>query len=697
MPPLRYPPTRRGDDADDHHGTVVADPYRWLEDTDGEETRAWVAAQNALSRAWLDQVPARARIRERLGRLWDHPRRSVPWRRGERWFQLRNAGLQDQDVLWTMDGPQDEGRVLLDPNALGAGTVALAEVAASRDGALLAYALSEAGSDWRTWHVLDVAAAAPLPDEAPLRWSKFSPAAWAPDGSGFFYGRYPAPAEGRELREENRDQRLCFHRLGTPQSADVVVHARPDQPEWGFDPQVTEDGRWLVLHAWQGTDRRNRLFVADLSGFDPRAPADLDVVPLLDAFDAAYHAIDSVGTVLYVRTDRDAPRGRVVAVRPDRPEPEAWTEIVAERDATLERVELVGGRLVALYLDDARHRLQRFALDGRDEGALALPGVGTVGALAGRPGDPAFHFSFTTFTAPVAVCGHDLRTGETRYVAEPGLAIDESAFTTEQVFVTSTDGARVPMFLVRRADLDEPGDGAPVDVPTLLYGYGGYGIPLTPAFSVAWFVWLELGGQLAVANLRGGGEYGEEWHAAGRGPRKQQVFDDFLACARALVDSGWTTPARLAITGGSNGGLLVGACMTQRPELFGACVPEVGVFDMLRFHRFTIGWAWVSEYGSADDPDQFKTLLAYSPLHNVWPRTAYPPTLVVTGDHDDRVVPAHSFKFAAALQAAQAGDAPVLLRTTTDAGHGAGKPTRVSIEERADVLAFLVRALDLEG
>jgi prolyl oligopeptidase len=554
------------------------------------------------------------------------------------------------------------------------------DYAVTRDGSLLAYAVSAAGSDWMTWRVREVDGQ-DRPDV--VEWGKFSGAAWAPDGSGFFYGRYPTPSPGAELIDVNRGHYLCFHRLGTTQDEDVVVYARANEPDWGFDPHVTEDGRWLLIWIGEGTDPRNRVHLADLADFDAAHPERLEIVPLLDDFDAGYDPIGNIGTRLYFRTDNDAPRGRVIALDVGDP---TVTEIVGESQATLERGALFGGRLICVYLDDAKHRLWRFTLDGEDEGPLALPGIGTVGELTGKPEDTVFHFTFTTFTAPVAVCRHDLLTGETRYATEPGLVVDESAFETEQIFVTSTDGAKIPMFCVRPAGLET---GTPL--PTLLYGYGGFDIAITPGFSVWWLAWLELGGQLAVANLRGGGEYGEEWHQAGCGPHKQQVFDDFIACAEHLVERGHP----VAINGVSNGGLLVGACMTQRPELFAACVPEVGTLDMLRYHRFTIGWAWVNEYGSADDAEEFKTLYAYSPLHNLWPRTAYPATLITTGDHDDRVVPGHSFKFAAALQAAQAGDAPALIRITTEAGHGAGKPTHVSIEERADVLAFLVRALEL--
>lgn len=691
MGPIGTPATPRGDQVDDYQGTIVADPYRWLEHADSVETRAWVEQQNAHTESWIGAVPDRDRIRRRLAQLWDHPRRSAPWCRGERWFQLRNSGLEDQDVLWTMADPGGQGHVLLDPNALsGDGTVALTGAAVSADGTLLAYGLSEAGSDWMTWRVRSTTpGVADLSDE--LRWSKFSGAAWAPDGSGFFYARYDAPVSGEELAQANLGQRLWFHQVGAPQSADTLVYERPDQPEWGFDPTVTEDGRWLIIHVWQGTDHRNRVFVAELGGGTP-GPA---IQPLFDEFDAGYDFVGNVGSVGYFRTDRDAPRGRLIAV--DLLDPAATLrEVIPQGRTILERVVLVGRCLVAVELDDAKHRLQRFTLEGSNEGSITQPGIGTIEAVSGRQDDRSFYFTFTSFVAPLTVCRHDLDSGQTSIAFTPPVMLDQAAMETEQVFVTSTDGARVPMFLVRRADLPHPADGQPVEVPTLLYGYGGFGISVTPVFRVAWLVWLELGGQLAVANLRGGGEYGEEWHAAGRGDQKQRVFDDFVACAEALVSSGWTTNERLAITGGSNGGLLVGACLTQRPELYAACVAEVGVMDMLRFHRFTIGWAWVSEYGSSDDPAQLKTLLAYSPLHNLWPRTHYPATLLTTGDHDDRVVPGHSYKFAAALQAAQAGPGPILLRVQTDAGHGMGKPIRAQIEERADVLAFLVRTIQKE-
>jgi prolyl oligopeptidase len=683
------PPTPRVDHVDDLHGTAVADPYRWLEDPADPRVRAWVEEQNAAARAWLDRGDGlRERVRDRLAARWDRPRRGVPWREGDRWFQLRNSGLQDQDVLWTMAGPGEEGRILLDPAALDAdGPVALAAVAASRDGRLVAWAASEAGSDWQTWRVRRVEDGTDLPEV--LRWGKFSTAAWTADGAGFFYGRYPAPAPGRDLVDPNQGQQLWYHRAGTSQDDDVLVVARPDRPDWGFDPVVTRDGRWLVVHVWEGTDRRNRLWVADLRAGDPGA---LDLVPLRDDLDAAYALAGADGDVLYVRTDRDAPRGRIVAIDTADPRPDRWREVVPEGPATLEAAQLAGGRLVTRWLDDASSRVRRHGLDGTDLGEVALPGLGTVDALSGRPDDPVVHLSFTGFTVPPAVFRHDLDRGTTAPAWSAPGGPDPAAFTTSRRAATSPDGTRVPYWLVRAA-----GAAPDPNAPTLLYGYGGFGIPITPAYRVAWAVWLELGGQLAVANLRGGGEFGEAWYEAGRGPaNRERVIDDALAVAAALVDDGATSPDRLGLNGASNGGLLVGACLTRAPERFGACVPEVGVLDLLRFQRFTIGWAWVPEYGSPDDPDAFPALLAASPLHRIRPGTAYPPTLVVTGDHDDRVVPAHSYKFAAALQAAQAGDAPVLLRVETATGHGAGKPTSAAIEERADVLTFLARALHLE-
>ena len=674
-----YPKTRTDDVIEELHGHRIADPYRWLEDPDSAETAAWITEQNALTDQWLSGVEQREWIRTRLTELWDHPRVSAPSRRGERWFQHRNTGLQNQDVLYRMSSAEgDNAEVLLDPNTLSEdGTVALVVAEPSHDGSLLAYSTSSAGSDWQTWRVLDVATGADRDDV--LEWSKFSGAAWTHDGAGFYYNAYDAPEQGAEFEQRNDGERLQYHRLGTPQSADEVVLAWPDAPEWTFSAEVVADGRWLVVTVALGTERRTRLWAAPV-GETPR--------PLIDEFDAEYQVAGTDGETLFVRTDLDADRGRIVAVDLTDPARALWREVVPQTDDTLQYARVIGGRLVALYLHDASHRIRLFELDGTPAGEVELGELASVEELTGHEDDDAFCFAQVGFTRSSTIRRHHLGTGRTDTLVEPALSLD--GFVTEQVFVPSPDGTRVPVFLVHRDGLAATGD-----VPTMLYGYGGFDIALTPSCSVSWLVWLELGGLLAVANLRGGGEYGKDWYEAGRLDRKQNVFDDFAAAAEWLTgEGGWTRPARLAINGRSNGGLLVGACLTQRPELYGACVPEVGVFDMLRFHKFTIGWAWTQDYGSPDDPAQFETLLAYSPLHAVRSGTPYPPTLVVTGDHDDRVVPGHSLKFLAALQAAQ-GDpaAPVLLRVEVSAGHGAGTPTSKLIAARTDVLSFLAGTL----
>ena len=676
-PRLEYPEAPTADQVDVYHGMPVADPYRPLEDADAPETRRWIEAQNRLSDRFLGAYPERDAIRETVARVWNHPRAGAPWRRGERWFQLRNRGLQDQDVLWVSDAPDAVGRVLLDPNPLSPdGTLALTATAVTDDGELLAYALSSAGSDWRTWRVRRISDGVDLPDA--IGWSKFASAAWRHDGSGFFYGRYPIPPPDAAFDAPNRDMELRFHAIGASQEDDALVYARPDQPELGFEPIVTDDGRYLVISIWRGTDPENRVAYADLDA------EHMDVVDLIGEADARYELVGSIGSTFYLLTDRDAPRRRIVAVDLDHPEPSQWREIVAEAPDTLELAHLVGGRLACVYLHDAHHRLVLVDLDARRRTEVALPVIGTIVELTGRAQDSALFLALATFAAPPSILACTAADGSIRAVGERQLPWDPGQFVTEQVFVTSPDGTRVPLFLSHRADVAATGS-----VPTILYGYGGFGVSVTPTFKPEWLAWMERGGLLAVAVLRGGGEYGQAWHDDGRLEHKQHVFDDFAACAEWLASSGWTEPRHLAISGRSNGGLLVGASITQRPELFGAAVAEVGVMDMLRFERFTIGWAWTSDYGSVEDPEQFRTMHAYSPLHNLRAGTAYPPTLITTGDHDDRVVPGHSFKFAAALQAAQGGDAPILVRIDTDAGHGVGKPVSKLIDERTDVLAFV--------
>ncbi len=696
MARLTYPEAPTSDQVDDYHGTRIADPYRPLEDSDAPASRAWIAAQNELTERVLAGSPARRAIGARLAELWDYPRAGAPWRRGDRWFRLRNTGLQDQDVLWVADGPGGdgpgadgpgadgvggEGRVLVDPNLLSEdGTTTLADVAVSERGDLVACATSDAGSDWRTWSVRRVPTGEMLPDRVP--WSKFTSAAWTGDGKGFFYGRFAEPPAGAAYDAPNRDMELCYHRVGTDAASDRVVFATPEEPEWSFEPEVTDDGRLLVITVTRGTDPENRVFVADL---DAGVEA-LTVRPLLVAADAAYTPIAAIDGSLYLRTDRDAPLGRVIAV--DVRDPGRLWEVVPEADDALEHVLLVGNRLATVYLHHARHRLAISEVDGRFVADVPLPGLGMIADLAGRREDAELFLTFTSFAAPAVGLAVSMADGAVRELDRPALRWDPDDYLTEQAFVTSADGTRVPLFLSRRRDVTPTGD-----VPTLLYGYGGFQVAIGPSFKPEWLAWMERGGLLAVAALRGGSEYGKAWHDAGRLANKQRVFDDFAACARWLAGSGWTRASRIGISGRSNGGLLVGASITQHPELFGAAVAEVGVMDMLRYHRFTIGWAWSSDYGSAEDPEQFATLLAYSPLHNCRPGVVYPPTLVTTGDHDDRVVPGHSFKLAAALQAAQAGDAPILIRIDTDAGHGAGKPVSKLLGERADVLTFLDLAL----
>ena len=689
--PLSYPSARRDVVEDDYHGTRVLDPYRWLEDVDSEETRTWVAAQQALFGRYQRGVPERATIERRLSELWDHERFGVPQREGQRLFYRHNDGLLDQDVLYVLDGPDDTSpRVLLDPNGLSRdGTIALAGTSISSDGRWLAYGLAEAGSDWTTWYVRDIDSGVDLTDT--LRWVKFSTPAWLEDGSGFFYSRYQAPEGGAALTGVNRDQELYFHARGTPQSEDVRVYARRDQPEWGFSPTVSEDGRYLIVSVWHGTDPRNRVFYAELPRSEElRAGRKLSLVELLPDADAAYVFVGNEGPVFWFRTDLEAPRGRVIAIDTRQPERERWATLIPEHADTLEGVSVVGERFLASYLHDAHARVALHDLRGTHVRDLELPGLGSVSGLGGERDQAETWFRFTSFTTPGEVWRLDVASGVSEPWRRPQLGFDAERYVTEQVFATSPDGTQVPIFLTYRKGLRRNGRN-----PTLLYGYGGFGVSLTPAFSVTRAVWLEMGGVFAQANLRGGGEYGEDWHLAGTKLAKQNVFDDFIAAAEHLIQQRWTSTPRLAIQGGSNGGLLVGACMTQRPDLFGACLPAVGVMDMLRYQRFTIGWAWASDYGTADDAQEFRALYAYSPYHNVRGGVCYPPTLVTTADHDDRVVPGHSFKFAAALQYAQHCDNPCLIRIEPRAGHGAGMPTSKQIAEAADVLSFLLLELDV--
>jgi len=674
-PTFVYPRAKTVDQVDDYHGTKVSDPYRGLEDTDSADTHAWVEAENKVTFHYLEQIPYRHANYERYG---------VPEQDGGRYFYQHNNGLQNQNVLLVADAVNAEPRVLLDPNTLSAdGTVALVGHAISDDGKLLAYGTSASGSDWMEWRVRDVDTAKDLPDL--VKWVKFSGASWTKDGKGFFYSRYDEPKQGTMLLDANYFHKLYYHRLGTPQSDDKLIYDRPDNKEFGFAGNVTDDGRFLIITVWQGTSPKNRLYYKDLS------KPDSEVVKLLDDFDAEYQFLDNDGAVLWIKTDLDAPRGRLIAIDTRHPERASWKTIVPQGPDKLEHANVVNNSFVLSYLKDAQTEGRIYDLQGKFLHNVDLPGIGTAEGFGGKRKDTETFYAFTSFVTPTTIYRYDLAAGKSGVFRQPKVDFDASKYETKQVFFASKDGTRVPMFVTAKKGLKLDGQN-----PVLLYAYGGFNVSMTPAFSVGNAVWLEMGGVYAQPNLRGGGEYGEEWHQAGTLLRKQNVFDDFIAAAEWLIANKYTSTAKLAIRGGSNGGLLVGACLTQRPDLFGATLPAVGVMDMLRFHKFTIGWAWTSDYGSSDDPAMFKAIYAYSPLHNLKPGTKYPATLVTTADHDDRVVPGHSFKFAATLQADQAGPAPVLIRIETKAGHGAGKPISKMIEEAADSWSFVARNLNME-
>jgi len=731
--PLTYPSAARGPHVDVYHGVSIADPYRWLEDVDSPATTAWVAAENSLTDSFLASIPQRQAIRTRLTQLWNYERFSAPFKENGRYFYFQNSGLLNQNVLYVQDGRNETARVLLDPNVLSTdGTIALSGTEVSDDGHYLAYSLSTSGSDWQELHVRDVDTGKDLSDL--VKWVKFSNISWTHDNKGFFYSRYDEPTSGNKMTDANKHHKLYYHRIGQPQSRDALIYDRPDQPDWLFNGSVTDDGQYLIITVSQGTDVRNRLYFIDLD--NPGKPQlDNPVVRLIDNLNAEYAFIGNRGTNFYVRTDRNAPKGRIVAISIDNPREERWNTIIPENKDALESATMAGDDIVANYLQDA-HSSVRFFTAGRDErrdqrgprpgqqpppkppgniyddtstapvimrergqalgggftmrGELPLPGIGTVGELHGRQGDDELFYSFTSFLYPTTIYRFDLKSRRNELFRAPKVAFDPSAYETRQVFYTSKDGTRVPMFITAKKGIRLDGSN-----PTLLYAYGGFNISMTPTFSAANIAWLEMGGIYALANIRGGGEYGKAWHEGGMLAKKQNVFDDFIAAAQYLISQKYTSTPKLSIRGGSNGGLLIGAVENQRPDLFGATLPEVGVMDMLRFQKFTIGWAWTSDYGSSDDSTAFQYLRAYSPLQNIKPGTCYPPTLAFTADHDDRVVPGHTFKYVATLQAAQSCANPILVRIETKSGHGAGRPTSKLIDEAADRFAFLVRELHM--
>ncbi len=686
------PMTRRVDHTDTYHGVVVADPYRWLEKDvrESDEVAEWIERQNEYTQQFLKQIKSRDHIRKRITELWNYEKYGTPFRAGGRIYFYKNDGLQNQYVLYVQDTPQQPPRVLIDPNAWSQdGTVALAGTSFSDDGRYVAYGVQEAGSDWRVWKIMEIETGHILEDE--LHWIKFNQPAWTPDGKGLFYARFPEPES--KFQNLNVNQKVFYHRVSEPQSEDVLVFHRPDQPEWGYDCEVTEDGHYLVLTIHLGTDDRYRIYVKDLS--DPHAMP----VALIDTFENEYQFVGNDGPLFYFKTDLDAPRKRVIAIDlrdasdpfRDPKTPLPVQERIGELDEVMTDVALIGNLFVVKTLRDAQTEVGLYRLDGTFVRRVDFPGIGSARGFHGQRKDTETYYSFSSFATPPSLYRYDLITGQSELIRQAKVDFRPNDYEVQQVFYTSRDGTRVPMFLAHRKGLVLDGTN-----PVLLYGYGGFNISLTPSFSISRLAWMEMGGVFAMPNLRGGGEYGSAWHKAGTKLHKQNVFDDFIAAAEWLIEQNYTRPDKLAIQGGSNGGLLVGACMTQRPDLFGACLPAVGVMDMLRFQKFTAGRYWVDDYGSADNPEEFQALYAYSPYHNVRSGVCYPPTLITTADTDDRVVPSHSFKFAAALQHAQGCKKPILIRIETKAGHGAGKPTSKIIEELTDKWAFLAEVLRIE-
>ena len=679
---LEYPKAKKGDQMDTYFGVKVADPYRWLEDENSPETARWVEEENRLTFGYLEKIPYRQAVKARVERLFNYPRYTAPFRRGEYYFYFKNDGLQNQNVLYVQKGLDGASEVLLDPNKFSAdGTSELGALAVSKDAHYAGYGISAGGSDWEEYHVREVATKKDLPDV--LKWVKVSDIAW--QGEGFYYSRYDEPEKGKELTTKNENHKVYFHRVGTPQSADELVYEDKANPQRFHTVSTTEDERFALLDiSDRGKGKKgNALFYLDAKAGDRKWH------PLVaEISDDDFGVVDDVGDKLLVETNRNAPNRRVFLFDPKNPEEKNWKDVLPERPEPLQSASTGGGKLFATYLKDVTTRAYVYSLDGKFENEVRLPGLGIATDFGGLKDDRVIFYTFTSFNFPPTIYRYDIAARKSsvfRAPEIPGFRPDD--YETREVFYTSKDGTRVPLFLFYRKGLKLDGNN-----PTLLYGYGGFNITTAPNFNSARLALLEQGFVYASANMRGGGEYGEKWHEAGTKLKKQNVFDDFIAAAEWLVKNKYTRPARIAIHGVSNGGLLVGACITQRPELYGAALPAVGVMDMLRFHKFTIGWAWVDDYGSSDDPDQFRALRAYSPLHNIRPGTRYPATLVTTADHDDRVVPAHSFKYAAALQAAQAGERPILIRIDTKSGHGASSTTK-AIEQAADIYTFLFHNL----
>ena len=682
---FNYPETSSMKHVDTYHGVEVGDPYRWLEEDvrESEDVSKWVMAQNEVTFDYLSVIPERKLIAKRMTELWDFERYGLPIKKNGRYFYSYNDGLQNQNVIYMQEGLNEPPQLLIDPNTWSNdGTVALASYFPSPDGSFIVYLIQDGGSDWRIAQLLNVNSGEVLHDH--LEWLKFTALSWAKDSSGFYYSRYPATTQETKFQSINTNMTIYFHEIGTSQEQDKVVYARSDQPDWSPRAEVTDDGNHLIITISVGTDERYSIAYQDL------IEANSKVETVIEGFHYDYTFIGNVEDDLYFRTNDGAPKNRLISIDAKNPQRGNWREIIPEAPDLLDDVTLVGERIVAEYMQDAWSVVKIFDLGGKHVGNVDLPGIGTASGFNGLANDPETFFSYETFNTPGFISRLDVSTGHVELFKKPQVAFSPDDFVVEQIFYSSKDGTRVPMFITHHKDVILDGRN-----PALLYGYGGFNISLQPSFSVTRLAWMEMGGIYAVANLRGGGEYGKEWHKAGTKLQKQNVFDDFIAAAEYLIEKRYTNSSKLSIFGGSNGGLLVGAVVNQRPELFGAAIPAVGVMDMLRFHKFTAGRFWTDDYGSSENPEEFQALLAYSPYHNVKDGTKYPGILVTTADTDDRVVPGHSFKYVARIQEAQVGDAPVLIRIETRAGHGAGVPTDKVIADYADRWAFLVRNLDM--
>ncbi|MBD3223308.1 MAG: prolyl oligopeptidase family serine peptidase [Caldithrix sp.] len=682
-PKFDYPDTPKGDVVQDYHGTEVADPYRWLEDAESEKVINWVEAQNEVTFNYLHSGPKYDQINDQLTELWNYPKYSAPSKKGAYYFFSKNDGLQNQSVIYYQESLDAEPKVLFNPNKWSeTGTVALSGMSISEDGKLAAYAKSESGSDRQTYYIREVNTGKDY--EEAIKWCKFTNVAWKHDNSGFYYNRFPKPGTVPK-EDENNYNKVYYHKLGTPQSQDRLIYEDPNDKLLGFSPVITDDGKYLVLYVWKGTDPNNRIYYRKVESDGP-------FVKLLNKADASYSLVHNEGSVLYFKTNLDAPRSRLIAIDVQNPQPDHWKEIISQAENVLSFVKVVNQQFVTAYLKDAHHILKVYDMDGSLDRRIELPTLGTVAGLSGEPKDKEMFVTFTSFTFPSTIYYYDFETNEMEVFHESEIDFNAADYVTKQVFYKSKDGTRVPMFITHKKGMELNGNN-----PTMLYGYGGFDVSLTPYFSISRLIWLQNGGIYALANLRGGGEYGREWHKAGMLENKQNVFDDFIAAGEWLIDEKYTSQEKLAINGGSNGGLLVAACMLQRPELFGAVVSQVPVIDMLRYHKFTVGRYWIPEYGNAEqNPEHFNFLYKYSPLHNVEPETAYPPTLVTTADTDDRVAPLHGKKFVAALQNTYDGPNPILLRVETKAGHGAGKPTTKRIQEISDIYTFLFKTFDMD-